>query len=94
MATLTYYPQSVSPELAATLSQAGIDLTSQSGVRRDALHAAIARYQGSCNWSVDYTGWAVTLHFPEERTSSGATLEDGLIRCLTWLAQRSRGTVV
>jgi hypothetical protein len=94
MATLTHDPGSVSPELAATLSQAGIDLTSESGARRAALHAAIARYEGFCNWSVDYTGWVVTLHFLEKRTFSGTTLEDGLIWCLTWLAQRSRGTVV
>jgi len=31
---------------------------------------------------------------PEERTFSGGTLEDGLIRCLTWLALQSAGTVV
>jgi hypothetical protein len=94
MATLTHDPRSVPPEFAATLSQAGIDLTSESGFRRDALHAAIARYEGFCNWSVDYTGWVVTLYFPEERTFSGTTLEDGLVRCLTWLVLRSRGTVI
>ena len=89
MATLTHDPQSISPDLVATLSQAGIDLTSEPGARRDPLHAAIARYQGYCTWSVDHTGWVITLYFPEERTFSGGTLEDGLMRCLTWLAQRS-----
>jgi hypothetical protein len=89
MATLPHDPRSVSPDLIDTLSRTGIDLTSESGARRDMLHAAIARYEGYCNWSVDYTGWVVTLHFPEERTFSGGTLEDGLMRCLTWLAQRS-----
>ena len=92
MATLPHDPPAVSPVLADTLSQAGIDLTTESGPRRDALHAAIAQYEGFCNWSVNYTGWVVTLYFPEERTFSGGTLEDGLTRCLIWLAQRSRGT--
>ena len=89
MATLPYDPRSVSPDLADRLNQAGIDLASGSGARRDRLHAAIARYEGYCDWSVDYTGWVVTLHFPEERTFSGGTLEDGLMGCLTWLARRS-----
>ena len=89
MATLPHEPRSVSPNLTDTLRQAGIDLTAESGARRDRLHAAIARYEGYCDWSVDYTGWVVTLHFPEERTFSGGTLEDGLMRCLIWLAQRS-----
>ena len=89
MATLTHDPRSVSPDPADTLSQAGIDLTSEPGTRRDMLHAAIARYHGYCNWSVDHTGWVVTLYFPEERTFSGGTLEDGLMQCLAWLAQRS-----
>ena len=89
MATLPYDPRAVSPDLVDRLSRAGIDLTTESGARRDRLHAAIARYEGYCDWLVDSTGWVVTLHFPEERTFSGGTLEDGLMRCLTWLAQRS-----
>jgi hypothetical protein len=92
MSTLQHDPPAVSQVIADTLSRAGIDLTTGSGARRDALHAAIARYEGFCHWSVDYTGWVVTLYFPEERTFSGGTLEDGLTRCLIWLAQRSRCT--
>jgi hypothetical protein len=91
VATLMYESRSVSSELPDTLCQAGIELTTESGISRDALHAAIARYEGFCRWSVDYTGWVVTLYFPEQRTFSGGTLEDGLTRCLIWLAQRSRG---
>jgi hypothetical protein len=92
MATLPHDPPVVSPILVDTLSPAGIDVTTESGARRDALHTAIARYEGFCHWSVDYTGWVVTLYFPEERTFSDGTLEDGLTRCLNWLAQRSRVT--
>jgi hypothetical protein len=92
MSTLPHDPPAVSPRLADTLSRAGIDLTTGSGARCDALHAAIARYEGFCHWSVDYTGRVVTLYLPEERTFSGGTLEDGLTRCLIWLAQRTRGT--
>ena len=89
MPVLTHDPRSVSPSLVDTLRQAGIDLTSEPGTRCDMLHAAITRYEGYCNWSVNHTGWVITLYFPEERTFSGGTLEDGLICCLTWLAQRS-----
>jgi hypothetical protein len=92
MATLPHDPPAASPILADTLNRAGNDLTTGSGTRCDALHTAIARYEGFCHWSVDYTGWVVTLYFPEERTFSRGTLEDGLTRCLIWLAQRSRGT--
>jgi hypothetical protein len=58
------------------------------------LRAAIARHGGYCDWSVDHTGWVVTLYFPEERTFSGGTLEDGLAACLTWLVARERRTVL
>ena len=92
MSTLQHDPPAVSLVLADTLSRAGIDLTTGSGVRCNALHTASARYEGFCHWSVDYTGWVVTLYFPEERTFAGSTLEDGLTHCLIWLAQRSRGT--
>jgi hypothetical protein len=92
MATLPHDPPAGSPILVDTLSPAGIDITTESGARRDALHTAIARYEGFCHWSVDYTGWVVTLYFPEERTFSGGTLEAGLTCCLIWLAQRSRVT--
>jgi hypothetical protein len=40
-------------------------------------HAAIARYEGYCTWSVDHTGWVITLYFPEERTFSGGTSKTG-----------------
>ena len=90
MTTLTHDPPSAFPGLADLL-HLDVDLISGPGARRDLLRAAIARYGGYCDWSVDHTGWVVTLYLPEERTFSGRTLEDGLIQCLTWLGQRSGG---
>jgi hypothetical protein len=52
---------------------------------RETLRAAIARHGGAIDWTVDSTGWVVTLYLPEERVFSGVTLEDGLLACLAWL---------
>jgi hypothetical protein len=90
MATLTHDRPSAFPGLADLL-HLDVAVISGPGSRRDLLRAAIARYGGYCDWSVDHTGWVVTLYLPEERTFSGRTLEDGLIQCLTWLGQRSGG---
>jgi hypothetical protein len=53
--------------------------------RCDQLRAAIAQRGGYCDWSVDHTGWVVTLYLPQERTFAGATLEAALAACLAWL---------
>jgi hypothetical protein len=90
MATLTHDPPSAFPGLADFL-HVDVDLLGGLGARRDLLRAAIAWYGGYCDWSVDHTGWVITLYLPEERTFSGRTLEDGLIQCLTWFGQRSSG---
>ena len=90
MATLSRTPRSNSPDLAVTLVPAGVDLTFLPGAPRDTLRAAIARRGGYCDWTVDHTGRVVTLYLPEERTFSGATLEDGLAACLAWLVALER----
>ena len=90
MATLPRAPRSTFPDLAVTLTQAGVDLTFVPGAPREMLRAAIARHGGYCDWTVDHTGWVVTLYFPEERTFSGGTLEDGLASCLAWLLSLER----
>jgi hypothetical protein len=63
------------------------------GARCDMLRAAIAQQGGHCDWTVDYTGWVVRLHLPEEQVFSGNTLEDGLLSCLEWLVAAERGGV-
>jgi hypothetical protein len=90
MATLTHDRSSAFPGLADLL-HLDVDFMGGLGARRDLLRAAIAQYGGYCDWSVDHTGWVVTLYLPEERTFSGRTLEDGLIQCLSWLGQQSGG---
>lgn len=55
------------------------------GDRRDRLRAAIARLGGYCDWRVDSAGWVVTLHWPQERTFVGPTLEAALSACVAWL---------
>lgn len=85
MATLTRTSRSMFPDLADTLIPASTDLTFMPDAPRGTLRAAIARHGGYCDWTVDHTGWVITLYFPEERTFSGATLEDGLAACLAWL---------
>ncbi|MGH2615956.1 MAG: hypothetical protein ACRDJC_12000 [Thermomicrobiales bacterium] len=64
----------------------------RSTVRRcDHLRAAIARRGGYCDWSVDHTGWVVTLYLPQERTFAGGTLEAALAACLEWLDPHMAG---
>ena len=57
----------------------------RTSARRDALCAAIAQHGGVIDWTVDHTGWVVTLYLPVEGMFSGGTLEDGLRSCLAWL---------
>lgn len=90
MTTLPQAPQSGSADLTATLTPAGVDLTFLPGAPRERLRAAIAQHGGYCDWTIDHTGWVVTLYLPEELTFSGGTLEDGLASCLTWLVARER----
>ena len=78
------------PELTVAISQAGSDRTLAHGGVREALRAAIARQGGTIDWTVDHTGWVVTLYLPEERAFSGSTLEDGLLACLAWLVAAER----
>ncbi len=94
MVTLPRTPGPGSLEHTVALPRAGVDLSGVKAVRRDTLRAAIARHGGYCDWRVDHTGWVVTLYFPEERTFSGGTLEDGLATCLAWLVARERQTVL
>ena len=85
MTTLTCVWPSDSQALRAALSQAGISLTAEQGAVRETLRAAIAQHGGWIDWSVDHTGWVVTLYLPQEEIFTGPTLEDGLTACLTWL---------
>ena len=84
MATLSRAPQPA-PDLTVAIGQSGIDLTATDGGVRETLRAAIARHGGAIDWTVDHTGWVVTLYLPEERVFFGGTLEDGLRSCLAWL---------
>ena len=85
MTTLTCAWPSDSRALTAALGHAGIGLTAEQGVLRERLRAAIAQQGGWIDWSVDHTGWVVTLYLPQEQSFTGPTLEDGLTACLTWL---------
>jgi hypothetical protein len=79
-------------DIVVTLGDVCFDRTRVPGAPRDMLRSAIAERGGYCDWTVDYTGWVVTLHLPEERIFSGSTLEDGLLSCLAWLyASPERG---
>jgi len=93
MATLSRAPRSA-PDLTAAISQAGIDCTLAHGGGRETLRAAIARHGGAIDWTVDHTGWVVTLYLPEERVFSGGTLEDGLLSCLAWLVASESPTAL
>lgn len=75
----------LSPDLAGTVAQAGVDPTLEGRALQDALRRAIATRRGSCSWDVDHAGWVVTLHSPEEHDFYGRTLEEGLAWCLVWL---------
>jgi hypothetical protein len=95
MTTLTCAWPADSPALAAALSQVGIGFPADERAVRETLRAAIAQQGGWIDWSIDHTGWVVTLYLPQEQIFSGPTLEDGLTACLTWLvALASRGEVV
>ena len=85
MTTLTCAWPSDSRALTAALGQAGISLMAEQGALRETLRAAIAQQGGWIDWSVDHTGWVVTLYLPQEQIFTGPTLEDGLTACLTWL---------
>ena len=78
------------PDLTVAIGQTGSDRTLPRGDVREALRAAIARHGGAIDWTVDRTGWVVTLYLPEERVFSGGTLEDGLLGCLAWLVAAER----
>jgi hypothetical protein len=93
MATLSRAPRSA-PDLTAAISPAGIDRTLAHGGGREALRAAIARHGGIIDWTVDHTGWVVTLYLPEERVFCGGTLEDGLLACLAWLVASESPTAL
>jgi hypothetical protein len=78
------------PDTVATLAELGADSTSVPNAPCDMLRTAIAQRGGHCDWTVDHTGWVVTLHLPEEQVFSGSTLEDGLLSCLAWLVASPR----
>ena len=54
------------PDTMVALADVGSDRTRVSGGPCDMLRAAIAERGGYCDWTVDNTGWVVTLHLPEE----------------------------
>lgn len=83
-----------SSDLALAISQAGIDRTLAHGGVCETLRAAIARHGGIIDWTVDHTGWVVTLYLPEERVFCGGTLEDGLLACLAWLVASESPTAL
>jgi hypothetical protein len=85
MATLTHASGFISSDHAVSHSQTGINLAAAHGALRDLLRAAIAQHGGVVDWTLDHTGWVVTLHLPEERTFCGRTLEESLAACLAWL---------
>ena len=73
------------PDTMVALVDVGSDRTRVPDGLFDMLRAAIADRGGYCDWTVDNTGWVVTLHLPEEQVFSGGTLEDVLLSCLAWL---------
>ena len=94
MATLSRTPRSAALDRTVAIDLTGIDLTATRGAPCDTLRAAIAQHGGAIDWTVDHTGWVVTLYLPEERVFCGGTLEDGLLSCLAWLvAAEQRDTL-
>jgi hypothetical protein len=75
----------LAPDLAGAVAQAGVNPTLEGRALQDALRRAIATRRGSCSWTIDHTGWVVTLHSPEEQDFYGKTLEEALAWCLVWL---------
>ena len=94
MATLSRASHPGLPDTVVTLTAVGADRTCVSGTPCDMLRAAIAQHGGYCDWTIDHTGWVVTLHLPEEQVFSGSTLEDGLLSCLAWLVASPRRGVL
>ena len=75
----------LAPDLAGAVAQAGVDPTLEGRALQDALRCAIATRRGYCSWDIDYAGWVVTLHSPDEQEFHGRTLEEALAWCLVWL---------
>ena len=94
MATLSRAAHPDLPDSAATLTEVGSDRRRVPGGPCDMLRADIAQHGGFCDWTIDHTGWVVTLHLPEEQVFSGSTLEDGLLSCLAWLGAAPRRRVL
>ena len=61
MATRTRASRSRPSDLALAISQGSSDLALTHGGLRETLRAAIARHGGVNDWTVDHTGWVVTL---------------------------------
>ena len=72
-------------DLAAVLTRAGIDPAQEGADLQEAVHRAIAMRRCSCTWTKIHTGWVVTLQFPEPRRFFGTTLEEALTWCLAWI---------
>jgi hypothetical protein len=75
----------LAPDLAATIATAGVDPTLEGRALQDALLSAIADRRGYLSWDVDHAGWLLFLHFPDQETFHGRTLEEALAWCLVWL---------
>ena len=58
--------RTVSPHYDRCRSEADLDPLVGPRARRDALRAAIAQHGGVIDWTVDHTGWVVTLYLPVE----------------------------
>lgn len=67
------------------LTRAGIDPSLGVPALQDALHQAIALRGRACEWTRLYTGWLVTLRYPEHHAFFGQTLEEALAWCLAWI---------
>jgi hypothetical protein len=83
--TLLHLTQSQPRTIPEVLRHAGIDPTLPPAVVREWLRTAIAARGGECWWSLDQTGWVVTLVLPEEQVFADTTLEAALAACLAWL---------
>lgn len=81
----------LAPDLASTITQAGSDPTLEERELQDALLSAITDRCCYLSWGIDYAGWVVTLHHPEEQIFHGRTLEEALVWCLVWLTAPELG---
>lgn len=90
MTTLSRAAHPDLPDTVVNLSDVDTDGMRAPGTSCDMIRAAIAQHDGYCDWTVDHTGWVVTLHLPDEQVFSGSTLEDGLLSCLEWLVDAER----